>query len=96
MEFSRESITWSALPWLEPCGIAHVYTDGWSAYARHIDLEPDNVGQAHTHTIDRTHLNRRTRITPLVGRPRGISNTATRHDLVMGLCIYREACGRLV
>ena len=83
-------------------------TRGWSRVAsptsapmdgaptRSISTQSQTTSTKRTHPIDRTHINRRTRITPLVGHPMGISNTATRHDLVMGLCIHREACGRLV
>jgi insertion element IS1 protein InsB len=33
---------------LEPCGITRLYTEGWEAYARHLDAVQHAVGQANT------------------------------------------------
>jgi len=81
---------------LEPCGIRRFYTDGWGAYERHIDPEQHNIGKETTQKIESKHLNLRTRITRLVRRTMGFSNTTTMHDLVIGLFISRDEFGRLI
>src|SRR6266705_1267288 len=53
---------------LEPFGITRYFTDGWGAYARHVEAEQHTVGKAHTQKIERQHLNLRTRIKRLVRR----------------------------
>ncbi len=45
---------------LEPFGIQRFYTDGWSAYARHLAPEGQNPGKRNTQRIERKHLNLRT------------------------------------
>jgi insertion element IS1 protein InsB len=47
---------------LEPFGITRFYTDGWGAYARHLDAEQHEVGKANTQKIESKHINLRTRI----------------------------------
>lgn len=48
---------------LEPFGITQFSTDGWGAYARHIDAKQHKVGKKNTQKIESKHLNLRTRIT---------------------------------
>lgn len=80
----------------EPCGIRRFSTDGWGAYERSIDPEQRVVGTQHTPKIASTHINLRTQITRLVRRTICFATTTTMHDLVMGLCIHRSACGLLI
>ena len=72
---------------LEPFGIRRYYTDGWSAYERHLDAERHRVGKENTQKIESKHINLRTRIKRLVCRMRCFSKTTTMHDLVLGLFI---------
>jgi insertion element IS1 protein InsB len=37
---------------LEPFGITRYYTDGWGAYARHLDPEKHRVGKDNTQKIE--------------------------------------------
>jgi insertion element IS1 protein InsB len=78
---------------LEPFGITRFYTDGWGAYARHIDPEQHQVGKEHTQKIESKHINLRTRIKRLVRRTICFSKTTTMHDLVIGLFINRYEFG---
>ena len=78
---------------LEPCGITHYFTDGWGAYARHVEAEQHPVGKAHTQKIERKHMNLRTRIKRLVRRTICFSKTTTMHDLVIGLFMNRYEFG---
>ena len=70
---------------LEPFGITRFYTDGWGAYARHVDPEKHAVGKQHTQKIESKHINLRIRIKRLVRRTICFSKTTTIHDLVIGL-----------
>ncbi len=79
---------------LEPFGITKFYTDGWGAYARHIDAEQHTVGKAHTQKIEGKHINLRTRIKRLMRRTICFSKTERMHDLVIGLFINRYEFGR--
>jgi insertion element IS1 protein InsB len=81
---------------LEPFGITRFYTDGWGAYARHLDAEQHKVGKANTQKIESKHINLRTRIKRLVRRTICFSKTAHLHDLVIGLFINRYEFGRAV
>jgi len=81
---------------LEPFGIRRFYTARWGAYERHIDPEQHNIGKENTQKIERKHIKLRTRIKLLVRRTSGCSKTPTRHDLVIGLFINRDAFGRLI
>jgi insertion element IS1 protein InsB len=81
---------------LEPFGIHRFYTDGWGAYARHIDPEQHEVGKANTQKIESKHLNLRTRIKRLVRRTICFSKTTTMHDLVIGLFINRYEFGVVI
>jgi len=47
---------------LEPFGITRFYMDGWGAYARHLETEQHEVGQAKMQKIESKHINLRTRI----------------------------------
>ncbi len=78
---------------LEPFGITKFYTDGWGAYARHIDPEKHTVGKAHTQKIASKHINLRTRIKRLMRRTICFSKTERMHDLVVGLFINRYEFG---
>ena len=79
---------------LAPFGIRRFYTDGWGAYERHIAPEQHVVGKQHTQTIERKHINLRTRIKRLVRRTICFSKPTTMHDLVIGLFINRYEFGR--
>lgn len=79
---------------VEPCGISKFYTDGWGAYARHLNAEQQQVGKEKTQKIESNHLHLRTRITRLVRRPRCFSKTERMHDLVLGLFIHRYEFGQ--
>jgi insertion element IS1 protein InsB len=78
---------------LQPFGITRFYTDGWGAYARHIDPAQHQVGKENTPRIESKHINLRTRIKRLVRRTICFSKTTTRHDLVIGLFINRYEFG---
>ncbi len=79
---------------LEPFGITKYYTDGWGAYARHIDAEKHQAGKDNTQTIESKHINLRTRIKRLVRRTICFSKTEQMHDLVIGLFINRYEFGQ--
>ena len=70
---------------LEPLGIRRYFTDGWGAYARHLDAAQQHVGKAKTQKIERKHMNLRMRIKRLVRRTICFSKTERRHDVVIGL-----------
>ena len=53
---------------LEPCGMTRYDTDGWGAYARHIDPDKPRVSTDNTQKMASTHLPLRTRMTRLVRR----------------------------
>jgi insertion element IS1 protein InsB len=78
---------------LEPFGIRRYYTDGWSAYERHLDAERHRVGKENTQKIESKHINLRTRIKRLVRRTICFSKTEQMHDLVIGLFINRYEFG---
>jgi insertion element IS1 protein InsB len=79
---------------LEPLGITQYSTDGWGAYARHIDAEQPQGGKENTQKIESKHINLRTRIKRLVRRTLCFSKTEQRHDLVIGLFMNRYEFGR--
>jgi insertion element IS1 protein InsB len=79
---------------LEPFGITKYYTDGWGAYARHIDAEKHQAGKDHTQKIESKHSNLRPRLKRLVRRTICFSKTERMHDLVIGLFINRYEFGR--
>ena len=81
---------------LEPFGITTFYTDGWGAYARHLDADTHRVGKDKTQKIENKHLNLRTRIKRLVRRTICFSKTERMHDLVIGLFINRYEFGMAV
>ena len=81
---------------LEPCGITKYYPDGWGAYERHLAAAQPHVGKENTQTIERKHINLRTRIKRLVRRTIGFSKTERMHDLVIGLFINRYEFGRSI
>jgi insertion element IS1 protein InsB len=59
---------------LEPWGITRSFTDGWGAYARHVEAEQHTVGKANTQKIESKHINVRTRIKRLVRRTIGLDH----------------------
>ena len=79
---------------LAPFGITQFDTDGWGAYARHLDAETHHVGKENTQNIESKHINLRTRIKRLVRRTICFSKTEHMHDLVVGLFINRHEFGR--
>ena len=81
---------------LEPFGIKRYCTDGWGAYQRHLPVEQIEVGKQKTQTIERKHLNLRTRIKRLVRKTICFSKTELMHDLVIGLFINRYEFGLLI
>jgi insertion element IS1 protein InsB len=78
---------------LEPFGITKFSTDGWGAYARHIEAEQHQVEKENTQKIESKHINLRTRIKRLVRRTICFSKTEQMHDLVIGLFINRYEFG---
>ena len=70
---------------LKPFGITKFYTDGWGAYARHVDAEQHTVGKEYMQRIESKHINLRTRIKRLVRRTICFSKTEHMHDLIIGL-----------
>lgn len=52
--------------WLAPFGITRFYTDGLSAYERHLPPEQHVVSKTHIQKIERKHLTLRTQIKRLV------------------------------
>lgn len=81
---------------LEPFGITRYYTDGWGAYARHLDPEQHRVGKDQTQKIESKHITLRTRIKRLVRRTICFSKSIQMHDIVIGLFINRYEFGRLL
>jgi insertion element IS1 protein InsB len=81
---------------LKPFGITRYYTDGWSAYERHVEPEQHTVGKANTQKIESKHTHLRTRIKRLVRRTICFSKTERMHDLVIGLFINRYEFGRAI
>ena len=79
---------------LAPFGITKFYTDGWGAYARHLDAEQHQVGKENTQKIESKHINLRTRIKRLVRRTLCFSKTERMHYLVIGLFINRYEFGQ--
>ena len=93
----RQDIVFLALKaLLEPFGITRYFTDGWGAYARHLETEQHQVGKENTQKIESKHINLRTRIKRLVRRTIYFSKTERMHDLVIGLFINRYEFGRLL
>jgi insertion element IS1 protein InsB len=80
--------------WLEPFGVRRHHTDGWGAYARHIETEKHTVAKDNTQKIKSKHIRLRTRIKRLVRRTICFSKTERMHDLVIELFINRYECGR--
>jgi insertion element IS1 protein InsB len=78
---------------LEPFGIKRFYTDGWGAYARHLEPEEHEVGKRNTQKIERKHLTLRTRIKRLVRKTICFSKTCQMHDIVIGLFMNRYEFG---
>jgi len=78
---------------LKPFGITRYYTDFWSVYTRHLAAEEHSLGKRNTQHIAWKHLTLRTRTTRLVRKTIGFSRSTPMHDLVIGLCVNRYACG---
>jgi insertion element IS1 protein InsB len=80
----------------EPFGSTRYFTDGWGAYARHLDAAQHQVGKENTQKIESKHINLRTRMKRLVRRTICFSKTDRMHDLVIGLFINRYEFGASV
>jgi insertion element IS1 protein InsB len=74
-------------------GIQHFYSDGWGAYARHLDPDLHTVGKVNTQRIERKHLTLRTRIKRLARKTICFSKSIEMHDIVIGLFINRHEFG---
>lgn len=65
---------------LEPFGIKRYCTDRWGVCVRHLPIDLHEVGKQKTQTIERKHLNLRTRIKRLVRKTICFSKTELMHD----------------
>ena len=81
---------------LESCGLTRSDTDCWGASTRHLAPDEPCPGQRHTQTIKRTHRTVRPRMKRLAGKTIGFSQTTQMHDIVLGVLVNRDACGRAV
>jgi len=70
------------------------YTDDWGAYSRHLDTDQHEIGQGHTHKIERKNLNFRTWITQLARKTICFSKLEVMHESVIGLLINKVEFGR--
>jgi insertion element IS1 protein InsB len=87
-------VWWQTL--LEPCGITRSLTDHGGAEARHRAPEEHHPGTRNTQTIARKPLTLRTRMQRRVRQTRCLSPLTQMHDILIGLCVNRPACGRAV
>jgi insertion element IS1 protein InsB len=78
---------------LAPFGIRRFYTDGWSAYQRHLAPDQHVIGKQRTQQLERKHLTLRTRIKRLVRKTICFSRSVHMHDIVSGLFINRFEFG---
>src|SRR5262249_296708 len=60
--------------------IGRFSTDGWGAYARHLDTAQHQVGKEHTQKIASKHLTLQTRLKRCVRRTICFSKTERMHD----------------
>lgn len=74
---------------LKPFSIQHFYTDDWGAYSRNLDPKHHTISKKNTQTIERKHLDLRTRVKRLTRKTICFSKTNSMHDLVIGLFINR-------
>jgi insertion element IS1 protein InsB len=78
---------------LAPLGIRRFYTDGWSAYQRHLDPQLHVVGKRRAQQLERKHLALRTRIKRLVRKTLCFSRSVPMHEIVIGLFSNRFEFG---
>jgi len=78
---------------LELLSITRYYTDSWGASTRHRQADAYQPGTCHTQKIERKPLTLRTRIIRLMCKTLCFSPSIQRHDIVIGLCVNRYACG---
>ena len=78
---------------LEPFKISRYYTDDWGAYAHHIDVDKQEVGQCNTQKIERNNLNLRAWIKRLTRKTICFSKSEKMHDIVIGLLINKVEFG---
>ena len=81
---------------LTPYGIRRYYSDGWSAYHRHLASGQHVVGKRRIQQLERKHLTLRTRIKRLMRKTLCFSSSVQMHDLVIGLFINRFEFGLTV
>ena len=81
---------------LESFGVTRYYTDGWSAYERHVEPDKHTVGKENTQKTESKHINLRTRIKRLARRTICFSKTERMHDWVIGFFVNRYKFGRLI
>lgn len=72
---------------LEPLGTGKYYTDGWSAYERHIPSKQHEVGKRKSQRFERKHLRLRTGIKRLTRKTIRYFKSERMHDIVIGLFI---------
>ena len=92
----KDAVFWQRKVLLEPFGITRSCTDGWGAYARHVEAEQHTVGKGHTQNMERKPLTLRMRLTRVVRKTICFSQSIQLHDIVIGLCVHRSACGLLI
>jgi len=80
----------------EPFGLTRYYTDHWGAYTRRLAHDVHSPGTRNTQHIECPHLTLRTRMQCLVRKTICVSTSTPMHDIVIGLCVNRDACGRAV
>src|SRR5262249_47333045 len=78
------------------CGLTRSATDDGGASTRHLAPDEPCPGQRHPQTIARTHRTVRTRMKRLARKTIGFSHTPQMYDIVLGVLVHRDACGRAV
>ncbi len=78
---------------LKPFGITKFYTDGLTAYERHIPAEIRQVSKYKMQKIERKYLTLRTRIKRLARQTICFSKSEEMHDIIIGLFINRHEFG---
>jgi insertion element IS1 protein InsB len=89
----EDEVFWQLKAWWAPVQIVRFYTDDWGAYQRHIPSAQHEIGKENTQKIARKHLTLRTRMTRLARKTICFSKSIQMHDIVLGLCINRDAFG---
>jgi insertion element IS1 protein InsB len=78
---------------LAPFGIGRFDTDDWGSDPRHLNSEPQAIGQENTQKIERKHLTLRTRSKRLARKTPCFSQSVRMHDMVIGLFMNRDKFG---